>query len=194
MPCDTTLCPSVKRSSSVYLWRAALNNVSLCYSYENCGSVDTDHSQQLACLAECEKTKQHHECLCECQNHGCNVCGDGKLDKGHSVEGCDDGNTEDGDGCDGVCTIEEGYTCTAEEDQLSKCTTKSGQTIPVEDRCECTGNQGYYKSEAGIFDGKEREAYDYGSGYGQTCAVHDIEYHDPNDPETHWMSQAWYDS
>ena len=125
MPCDTTLCPSVKRSSSVYLWRAALNNVSLCYSYENCGSVDTDHSQQLACLAECEKTKQHHECLCECQNHGCNVCGDGKLDKGHSVEGCDDGNTEDGDGCDGACTIEEGYTCTAEEDQLSKCTTES---------------------------------------------------------------------
>lgn len=36
------------------------------------------------------------------------VCGDGMLDIG---ETCDDGNTENGDGCSDVCQVEDGWTC-----------------------------------------------------------------------------------
>ena len=36
------------------------------------------------------------------------VCGDGKIT---GEEKCDDGNSEDGDGCSGSCAIEDGWTC-----------------------------------------------------------------------------------
>ena len=36
------------------------------------------------------------------------TCGDGARTPG---EECDDNNTEDGDGCDGTCTVEPGFTC-----------------------------------------------------------------------------------
>jgi len=36
------------------------------------------------------------------------ICGDGKLDLG---EMCDDGNSDDGDGCSSVCQVEAGWTC-----------------------------------------------------------------------------------
>jgi fibro-slime domain-containing protein len=36
------------------------------------------------------------------------LCGNGILDPG---ETCDDGNAKSGDGCDGTCTVETGYTC-----------------------------------------------------------------------------------
>lgn len=35
------------------------------------------------------------------------VCGDGVLYE----DECDDGNTDDGDGCDGVCRVEEYFSC-----------------------------------------------------------------------------------
>ncbi|MBU1509426.1 hypothetical protein KKD52_03605 [Myxococcota bacterium] len=35
-------------------------------------------------------------------------CGNGRLEV---IEDCDDGNTADGDGCDGGCTVETGWTC-----------------------------------------------------------------------------------
>ena len=35
-------------------------------------------------------------------------CGDGVVD---TLEGCDDGNTVDGDGCSAVCAIESGFSC-----------------------------------------------------------------------------------
>lgn len=37
------------------------------------------------------------------------LCGNALLD---SNEGCDDGNSKSGDGCDGTCKVENGYTCT----------------------------------------------------------------------------------
>ena len=44
-----------------------------------------------------------------CINGKCDwVCGDGI--KGSS-EGCDDDNTNDGDGCSSSCIVEQGYTC-----------------------------------------------------------------------------------
>lgn len=36
------------------------------------------------------------------------VCGDGAI---ASAEDCDDGNTMDGDGCSGACTVEAGFAC-----------------------------------------------------------------------------------
>jgi len=41
----------------------------------------------------------------------CAACGDGLIEQG---EECDDGNTAAGDGCDGKCTVEQCWVCTAE--------------------------------------------------------------------------------
>ncbi|MEK6818483.1 MAG: hypothetical protein AABY10_00960, partial [Nanoarchaeota archaeon] len=42
-------------------------------------------------------------------------CGNGKVE---TLEKCDDGNTNNGDGCDSQCKLEQGYKCWG---QLSKC-------------------------------------------------------------------------
>lgn len=47
-----------------------------------------------------------------------NDCGDGK--RTHE-EGCDDGNTNDGDGCSSACIKETGFLCTENSDGLSEC-------------------------------------------------------------------------
>lgn len=46
------------------------------------------------------------------------TCGNRKVDKG---ETCDDGARADGDGCDGSCQAEEGWTCTGEPSSCVKC-------------------------------------------------------------------------
>ncbi|MCC6723915.1 MAG: DUF4215 domain-containing protein [Saprospiraceae bacterium] len=54
----------------------------------------------------------------------CNaVCGNGTVE---IFEGCDDGDTMDGDGCSAVCEVEPGYGCTGEP---STCTTTCGDGI-----------------------------------------------------------------
>jgi MYXO-CTERM domain-containing protein len=40
----------------------------------------------------------------------------------HYNEGCDDGDTDDGDGCNHECSVEPGWSCTLEYDQQSVCT------------------------------------------------------------------------
>lgn len=45
-------------------------------------------------------------------------CGDGVVD---DEEECDDGNTDYGDGCDGMCSIEPGYICSERTDGSSFC-------------------------------------------------------------------------
>jgi cysteine-rich repeat protein len=57
------------------------------------------------------------------------TCGDRKLDDN---EDCDDGARADGDGCDGSCKLEEGYTCTGEPSTCVKCGNGS-----VEEAEEC---------------------------------------------------------
>lgn len=45
-------------------------------------------------------------------NYSCSiVCGDGIK---HEDEECDDGNLENNDGCDSLCSIEKGFDCTVE--------------------------------------------------------------------------------
>ena len=45
-------------------------------------------------------------------------CGNRVVDKG---EGCDDGDRADGDGCDGACAVEEGWTCSGKPSTCVKC-------------------------------------------------------------------------
>lgn len=65
------------------------------------------------------------------------VCGDGIVD-GHD---CDDGNTESGDGCDGLaCTVETGWACTGEP---SACTPICGDGLLVGgETCDDGGTTG----------------------------------------------------
>jgi cysteine-rich repeat protein len=44
-------------------------------------------------------------------------CGDGEL--GVGLEECDDGNTEDGDGCSSSCAVEDGWQCSGEPSDCS---------------------------------------------------------------------------
>ena len=50
MPCDESVCPGTPRTQTAYLWRATVNNVDLCYSYEVCGGVDFFTGTAKACL------------------------------------------------------------------------------------------------------------------------------------------------
>ncbi|MBO4349834.1 MAG: DUF4886 domain-containing protein, partial [Proteobacteria bacterium] len=78
---------------------------------EDCDDGNTDDGD--GCTSDC-----HVEEGWECSQPGnpCTekpvdaeaVCGDGELAEG---EDCDDGNTEDGDGCTSDCHTEEGWTC-----------------------------------------------------------------------------------
>ena len=51
MPCDKSICLGVPRSQTAYLWRATVNNIDLCYSYEVCGSVDFFTGEAKICVA-----------------------------------------------------------------------------------------------------------------------------------------------
>ena len=54
------------------------------------------------------------------------ACGDGISAR---LEECDDGNTEDGDGCNAICEVEAGFVCTGDP---SSCTASSGGDTGVE--------------------------------------------------------------
>jgi cysteine-rich repeat protein len=58
-------------------------------------------------------------------NGSCPDCPNGVVDGG---ETCDDGNTDDGDGCDSICLVETGYECTGNP---SVCTPICGDTILI---------------------------------------------------------------
>jgi cysteine-rich repeat protein len=57
-----------------------------------------------------------------CTSH----CGDGLVIN----EGCDDGNTLDGDGCSATCTVETGFTC-KQEPQCEKINEKCVVRVPA---------------------------------------------------------------
>ena len=50
MPCDESVCPGTPRTQTAYLWRATVNNIDLCYSFEVCGGVDFFTGTAKACL------------------------------------------------------------------------------------------------------------------------------------------------
>ena len=55
------------------------------------------------------------------------VCGDGVI---NTEEGCDDGNTDDGDGCSSACQIESGYNCSGEPSVCSSTPTPTPTPTP----------------------------------------------------------------
>lgn len=86
------------------------------------------------------------------------VCGDGLL---AGSEGCDDGNTEDGDGCSAFCTLEPLGVCDSDYHlELDAC---------VSDTRACTMEPGL---DEGVTAASQRWA---GSSYGacnaQSCAT-----------------------
>jgi cysteine-rich repeat protein len=60
------------------------------------------------------------------------ICGDGYRNVG---EDCDDGNTDDGDGCSALCREEEGWTCSGGTSiQKSTCVEGEPQKAELEDK------------------------------------------------------------
>lgn len=89
-------------------------------------------------------------CICEHTPIEQPVCGDGVLDSG---EECDDGNTEDGDGCSATCTIEQtpepvcGNEITEEGEQCDN-GTSNGQACSPSCESTCT----YCSSDCTLVD------------------------------------------
>ena len=63
------------------------------------------------------------------------MCGDGALQGG---EACDDGNTDDADGCSSACEVEDGYACDGAEPSV--CTVACGDGIIFGDEACDDGN------------------------------------------------------
>src|SRR5881394_2795903 len=58
------------------------------------------------------------------------ACGDRVVDDG---EDCDDGARADGDGCDGSCKLEDGWTCSGEPSSCVKC---GNETVAEGEECD----------------------------------------------------------
>merc|ERR1719183_1671184 len=72
-------------------------------------------------------------------------CGDGLVNT--VDEYCDDGNTENGDGCDSNCFPESGYYCpTSPLKSPGRCIHIADCPLPLPDRCECDLEKGFCDS------------------------------------------------
>jgi fibro-slime domain-containing protein len=90
------------------------------------------------------------------------ICGDSVID---ADEGCDDGNARSGDGCDGTCKVEHGYTCdTAGEPCIS--TLVCGDGLPGPDEACDDGNT---KAGDGCSKKCEVESGFSCMNYGEPC-------------------------
>ena len=110
-----------------------------------------------------------------------------------AIQSCVDIDECDGIDCGGLSICKNGvgkYTC-----ECAKGWSGGGvNQICEKGHCKCTGNQGFWKAETKIVDGKVKMAYDWGSNYGASCVAHDIKDYDPNDPEDTWKLEPWYTS
>ncbi len=91
-------------------------------------------------------------CLTNCTAI-CTVCGNGRIELNERGVGeeCDDGNTEDGDGCSAQCEIERSYCVTPETDEcLNWC---GDGTINGPELCEPGNLGGYDCTDFGFHDG-----------------------------------------
>lgn len=97
----------------------------------------------------------------------CAVCGDcwpsARIPEGRTR--CDDGNSQDGDGCSSTCEVEAGWTCTREEVPIMN-TALNIQTIISVDRCrKCSDSpvgwidsQGYTCQDYELFGACDAES------------------------------------
>ena len=79
------------------------------YYYHNAATGESTWNKPGAVVTEYVEPKSL-DCGLECTGKCDAVCGDG-LRVG--AEGCDDGNTVDGDGCSAVCSVEANFECVA---------------------------------------------------------------------------------
>ena len=84
------------------------------------------------------------------------TCGDGV--RSYYVEECDDGNSDDGDGCSSTCEVEEGWTCTGGWCDEGTCSPVCGDGREV----------GSEATDAGSCDDGNRNWYD---GCSYHCTV-----------------------
>jgi cysteine-rich repeat protein len=98
---------------------------------------------------------------CTC-TAGSRTCGDGTKEPS---ERCDDGNTVNGDGCSGTCTIEAGHSCTMPPCALSTCRVSLRQWSKLDAAAGVTGTgpgayHAYRMSQVGAdllhFGGRDR--------------------------------------
>lgn len=98
------------------------------------GNADGD-----GCSSTCKQEPGYRCVRTDAQSIHCiiesslSLCGNG-IKGDQANEGCDDGNTRDGDGCSSFCQLEEGYTCTGAP---STCNTVCGDGIITgNEKCE----------------------------------------------------------
>lgn len=109
------------------------------------------------CSSDCKTRAEGWEC--RAPNTDCfPVCGDGRrmLDaEGQPAEGCDDGNTDNGDGCSSSCMVEPGATCVGEPSQCAMAVCGNGGDPEAGESCDAG-------SQNGLF-------YGDGKGCSKTC-------------------------
>lgn len=104
------------------------------------------------CAATCE-----HAAIVRCEYSG--LCGDGF--RRHSLEVCDDGNTEDGDGCSADCQVETGWHC-------------HGGSWNSKDTCEFpVCGDGFRTANEQCDDGQTCTVTGTGRQRVETCEAHD---------------------
>ncbi|MCU0691586.1 MAG: DUF4215 domain-containing protein [Polyangiaceae bacterium] len=103
------------------------------------GSCDTT-GQVCVCLQDTDCTGGQL-CYTEVDSHACvdPGCGNSIVESG---EGCDDGNTDAGDGCSAKCLLEIGQAC------VSGGVCASSYCDPTHSRCACDGNEDCAGGEA----------------------------------------------
>jgi MYXO-CTERM domain-containing protein len=120
---------------------------SLLRAPETCDNANTnsdDGCSNLCVIEEgyvCDVASEPCDAVCgDSMESACfSVCGDGLL---VGAEACDDGNTDDSDGCSAVCGIEEGWVCEPTisenpEDPASVCETTCGDgAIAGDETCD----------------------------------------------------------
>jgi len=110
-------------------------------------------------------------CKADCSGLGPS-CGDGAV---NGPEACDDGNTASGDGCDGTCHIEKGFSCTGAS---SVCTPGCGNgTVGGSEGCD----DGNTKDGDGCSSACQIEQGFTCSGTKSVCCIPEVE---PNDAYT----------
>lgn len=122
---------------------------------EACDDGNTEDSD--GCSGDCKFKMAGWEC--RAPNTACfPTCGDGRrmLDAdGQPAEGCDDGNTDNGDGCSKTCRVEPGATCAGEPSRCTLAVCGNGGEPEAGESCDA-GNQN------GLF-------YGDGKGCSKTC-------------------------
>ena len=147
----TASCDSTDASGTAHLFAASRCGLEACCPTEpvvpaGCTNALDDQLDQVGQCdylisqgVKCEETfcatcgSMANSCDRSCGLGACAVCGD----CWHTIlpNSCDDGNSNDGDGCSSSCSVEEGWTCSRTQKSATNVQTNVGGSITV-DICE----------------------------------------------------------